>query len=87
MKKYLAIIPMLLSACILLFPVKSWAVEDMDMMTTPVTEPAYTETTTTTPLLTYVDVDIATQTMTYFENGIPVLVSPCVTGKPGRSTP
>lgn len=38
---------------------------------------------------TYVDVDIAGQTMTFFVNGIPMLTSPCVTGTPknGRSTP
>ena len=38
---------------------------------------------------TYVDVDITNQTMTLFQNGIPVLSSPCVTGTPknGRSTP
>lgn len=37
----------------------------------------------------YVDVDIANQTMTLYQNNIPVLVSPCVTGTPknGRSTP
>ncbi len=38
---------------------------------------------------TYVDVDIANQTMVMFVNGIPVLNSPCVTGTPKnkRSTP
>lgn len=38
---------------------------------------------------TYVDVNIESQTMTLFTNGIPVLSSPCVTGTPknGRSTP
>lgn len=37
----------------------------------------------------YVDVDIANQTMTLFQNNFPVLSSPCVTGTPknGRSTP
>ena len=38
---------------------------------------------------TYVDVDIANQTMVYFVNNLPVLTSPCVTGTPknNRSTP
>ena len=38
---------------------------------------------------TYVDVDIANQTMVLFVNGLPVLTSPCVTGTPknNRSTP
>lgn len=38
---------------------------------------------------TYVDVNIESQTMTLFQNGLPVLSSPCVTGTPknGRSTP
>lgn len=38
---------------------------------------------------TYVDVDIANQTMTLFINNLPVLTSPCVTGTPknNRSTP
>ncbi len=38
---------------------------------------------------TYVDVDIANQTMTLYVNGMPVLTSPCVTGTPkdNRSTP
>ena len=57
--------------------------------------------TTTTPVTTdtivaavqatgtYVDVDIANQTMVLFVNGLPVLTSPCVTGTPknNRSTP
>ncbi|MCR5419685.1 MAG: L,D-transpeptidase [Lachnospiraceae bacterium] len=38
---------------------------------------------------TFVDVDIANQTISMYVNGLPVLVSPCVTGTPkdGRSTP
>ena len=38
---------------------------------------------------TYVDVDVANQTMTFFMNNFPVLTSPCVTGTPknNRSTP
>ena len=40
-------------------------------------------------LLTYVDVDIENQTMTYYENGVAVLSSPCVTGNTstGNGTP
>jgi lipoprotein-anchoring transpeptidase ErfK/SrfK len=54
----------------------------------PVTVPA----TTDQPIGlygTYVDVDVANQTMTYFVNNLPVLSSPCVTGTPknNRSTP
>lgn len=37
--------------------------------------------------LTYIDVSIDAQTLTYFVNGAPVLITPCVTGKPGRGTP
>ena len=36
---------------------------------------------------TYIDVDINSQVLTYYENGEIKLVSPCVTGKPGNSTP
>ncbi|WP_026508509.1 L,D-transpeptidase [Butyrivibrio sp. MC2013] len=38
---------------------------------------------------TYVDVDIANQTVTYYENGVVKLQTPCVTGKTsaGRGTP
>ena len=39
------------------------------------------------PSLTYIDVDITNQTLTYFVNGAVVLSTPCVTGSPGRSTP
>ena len=41
------------------------------------------------PFPTYVDVDIEKQTVTYYENSLPVLSSPCVTGKlsAGRNTP
>ncbi len=39
------------------------------------------------PFPTYVDVCIDTQTMVYYENGVPVLTSPVVTGSPGRGTP
>lgn len=41
----------------------------------------------TPALSTYVDVSIDTQTLVYYENGTPVLISPVVTGSPGRSTP
>lgn len=37
--------------------------------------------------MTYVDVNIDNQILTYFSNGKPVLITPCVTGSPGRSTP
>ncbi len=36
---------------------------------------------------TYIDVSIEDQTLVYYINGIPALVTPCVTGSPGRSTP
>ncbi len=41
------------------------------------------------PLYTYVDVNIETQTMTYIQDGVPLLSSPCVTGdaNKNRSTP
>ena len=73
------------------------AATDLDMAQPafPVTDlaaqpaaPVVNEQPATAALLpTYVDVSIDTQTMIYYENGIPVLVSPCVTGKPGRGTP
>ena len=54
----------------------------------PVAEqPAAPESAPIANLSTYVDVCIATQTVVYYENGTPVLASPCVTGSPGRSTP
>ncbi len=37
--------------------------------------------------MTYVDVNVASQTLTYFVNGVPALSTPCVTGSPGRGTP
>ena len=38
---------------------------------------------------TYVDINLTTQTVVYYLNGVAVLVSPCVTGNPnkGRGTP
>ena len=41
------------------------------------------------PLNTYVDVDIENQTVTYVENGVVILSTPCVTGNVAqhRSTP
>lgn len=38
---------------------------------------------------TYVDINLTTQTVVYYLNGVAVLVSPCVTGNPnkGRATP
>lgn len=38
---------------------------------------------------TYVDINLTTQTVIYYLNGVAVLVSPCVTGNPnkGRGTP
>lgn len=37
--------------------------------------------------ITYIAVNIENQILTYFVNGEPVLMTPCVTGSPGRSTP
>lgn len=42
---------------------------------------------TPAPVTTYIDVSIDTQTLTYYVNGVPMLITPCVTGKPGRGTP
>lgn len=36
---------------------------------------------------TFIDIDIDSQMLTYYVNGDAVLVTPCVTGSPGRSTP
>lgn len=42
-----------------------------------------------TPLNTYVDVDITNQTVTFVQNGVPILSTPCVTGNEAlnRNTP
>lgn len=37
--------------------------------------------------MTYIDISIAAQTLTYYVNGVAALSTPCVTGSPGRSTP
>ena len=37
--------------------------------------------------MTYIDVNIQNQMLTYFVNGVPMLATPCVTGGPGRGTP
>ncbi len=37
--------------------------------------------------MTYIDVSIDNQMLSYYVNGVPVLVTPCVTGSPGRGTP
>ena len=37
--------------------------------------------------LTYIDISIDDQTLVYYVNGVPVIITPCVTGSPGRSTP
>jgi lipoprotein-anchoring transpeptidase ErfK/SrfK len=37
--------------------------------------------------LTYIDISIDNQMLVYYVNGSPVLITPCVTGSPGRSTP
>ena len=53
------------------------------------TSPAPETLTPDLPYPTYVDVDIEKQTVIYYENGIPLLSSPCVTGtlSGGRATP
>ena len=51
------------------------------------TETAVISTPQVVPGLTYVDVDTSTQIMTYYENGIVKLQSPCVTGGVGHETP
>ena len=102
MKKFLGLIPLFLITCFIAFPSGTYAMEtdilaqqalysatiDATQPVTPV-QPVVTETPAVTPatLPTYIDVSIDTQTMIYYENGIPVLVSPVVTGKPGRGTP
>lgn len=56
-------------------------------------DPSYNVTTvadtTYTPAtnLTYIDISIDNQVLAYYVNGTPVLITPCVTGSPGRSTP
>ena len=37
--------------------------------------------------MTYVDINLAAQTLTYFVNGVPAISTACVTGGPGNSTP
>ncbi len=62
-------------------------VTDPSLFTVPST--GVTTDTVTVPStgLTYIDISIDTQTLVYYVNGSPVLVTPCVTGSPGRSTP
>ena len=55
--------------------------EDIAIPTIPVEEAA------PAPLLTYIDISIDNQVLAYYVNGSPVLITPCVTGSPGRSTP
>ena len=45
------------------------------------------EPAVTTVAPTYIDVSIDTQTLVYYVNGVPALITPCVTGQPGRGTP
>lgn len=55
------------------------------MLNETVQEPAVTSVA---PLSqTYIDVSIDTQTLVYYLNGVPALITPCVTGQPGRGTP
>ncbi|MCR5603207.1 MAG: L,D-transpeptidase [Lachnospiraceae bacterium] len=91
----------LLMLCVLavvFFPQKAYATEIMlappaaDMgvpVDTPYVDPLseIPSTPAINPAMTYIDVDIANQTLTYFVNGAAVLYTPCVTGSPGRSTP
>lgn len=65
-------------------PIPSEITAPGDMLTQPV---PVQETAAPAPVLTYIDVSIDTQTLTYYVNGAPVLITPCVTGKPGRGTP
>ena len=37
--------------------------------------------------MTYVDINLANQTLTYFINGVPAISTSCVTGGPGNNTP
>ena len=62
------------------------AVTAGNAVTVPALDPVTVAVQTTG---TYVDVDIANQTMTLYVNGMSVLTSPCVTGTPknNRSTP
>ncbi len=55
--------------------------------TTDIAVPAVQETAATPAMLTYIDISIDNQTLVYYVNGAPVLMTPCVTGSPGRSTP
>ena len=47
----------------------------------------YAQETAAPAMLTYIDISIDNQTLVYYVNGAPVLITPCVTGSPGRSTP
>lgn len=91
---------MMVAAVTLVCPAKVKAIEAD--MTTPVALPAADIATPVLPAvdpvtaaaadavttgMTYVDVSIDNQILTYYVNGAPVLITPCVTGKPGRGTP
>lgn len=100
MKKLLSGFSMLILclSAVVICPQKTYATEIMLAPTAADTSetvnlaymPPVTEVSSTpavNPAMTYIDVDIANQTLTYFVNGAAVLYTPCVTGSPGRSTP
>ncbi|MBR4719920.1 MAG: L,D-transpeptidase [Lachnospiraceae bacterium] len=83
----------------LVFPEYTYAMEIMDMtapvvpyetiipvVSTDLAIPVVQEPAPA-PAMTYIDISIDNQMLAYYVNGSPVLVTPCVTGKPGRSTP
>lgn len=95
MRKLFGVLMILVAsaAFTILAPENAYALDLVDGQTMPVimptdilapAEPAVQETPSA---LTYIDISIDTQTLTYYVNGTPVLITPCVTGKPGRGTP
>ena len=81
-------------ACVLAGPRRVTATDILDpsALSAPVTDittPAVMPATEATPStgMTYIDISIDNQMLAYYVNGTPVLITPCVTGSPGRSTP
>ena len=61
-------------------------IPEQDIMAMPSVPVQTVEPVAQTPM-TYIDVSIDNQMLVYYVNGTPALITPCVTGKPGRGTP
>ena len=69
------------------FPKDVYATELLDAAMYPVLNETVQQPVAPVAVPTYIDVSIDTQTLVYYVNGVPALITPCVTGQPGRGTP